>query len=96
MNKALEALEKIIQCNDLRNPVRGQADAIDVIEIALKEREKQDEILKIIKKKNPDLEFIRRCFDYDDYIDRANWLFLHPNKLLMENEFYLLKEFLTL
>ena len=33
----LEALEKIIQYNDLKNPVRGQTELIDIIEKALKE-----------------------------------------------------------
>lgn len=51
MNKGLEALEKIIQYNDLKNPVRGQTELIDTIETELKALEiiKSKEILSVLE-----------------------------------------------
>lgn len=62
-SRGLEALERIIRYNDLRNPVRGQIGLVDLIETELKEKEQQDSVLKTLKeviafaKKLPDIEF---------------------------------------
>lgn len=45
----LEALERIIQYNDLRNPVRGQTDLIYIIETALKNNEHLEKEICFVK-----------------------------------------------
>lgn len=45
----LEALGRIIQYNDLRNPVRGQTHLIDIIETALKNNEHLEKEICFVK-----------------------------------------------
>ena len=48
MNKELtplEAFKRIVICNDLENPVRGQTDEIDIVKNALERESKIDSVL---------------------------------------------------
>ena len=83
MNKTLEALENI-KHYDTR--VGLHRDDYDTIEKSLK-------ALEIIKEKQPDIYYVVKSKDYEDYL-RIEGMFINMNRALTEEEYDLLKEVL--
>ena len=87
MNKELEVLENIkSNCGYYYY----KQDDFNFIETELKEKEKQDEILRIIKEKRVDLHTLLHSCDLETYINHK-W---SDCKKLTQAEFDLLKEWL--
>lgn len=90
MSKELEALNNIVKYGYLMLPNENE-ELKNIIETALKEKEKQDEILRIIKEKRVDIDMFMKCEDLDSY--NYNIMYWHGNTLTQE-EYDLLKEVL--
>ena len=98
MTRELQALDKVkgslveIEEEDgiILHAWQNCEEETDIIENALKEKEQQDEILHIIKEKEPSLMRIRLT----DSAEHYNLIMLE-NKKLTQAEFVILKEFVS-
>lgn len=98
MSKGLEAIRFAVGGFSSGRDYDGNYYTREEVETELKRLEKQDEILRIIKKKKVDIDLFYIILEDENQIDKLlaynSWFGSSPKQQLLENEFDLLKEWL--